>query len=355
MLFDLYWRFLGLPLSRLKGAVSDAVPFSLVEASLWVSAAALAVLAASLARSVLLASRRHEAASRTSHAGGGLLGRRSVRWGALLLGPVFLVALGLGQGAFPLSIAPTGLREPLAKRLEVPPLDSAAFISWARAREERLRAYFGEEARWRAFQALSEKEVLRACDGSLDTVLAALGLPPGRTVRAFKDMGPWTSSLGLLYGGPAFHDPFFGEIGIIPDRTYPASHYWRLVAACHETAHAKGFTREMDAEILTQAALARLGGIAGDPRYAALADIHFLLKTGAKITWPDSLKAEAGRKRNERARVEAARPVLFRLKAWLRKADLQNSGAKYGERRAAEAWNPRHPFFATVRAVQEKL
>ncbi|MCD6024550.1 MAG: hypothetical protein K0Q91_1466 [Fibrobacteria bacterium] len=332
-MFDLYWRFLGLPLSRLKGAVSDAAPFSLVEASLWVAAAALVVLAASLARPR------------------GILAHRGVRWTTVLLGPVFLIALGLGQGAFPLSIAPTGLREPLTKRVEVPPLDSAAFVAWTRAREERLGGYFGGETRWRAFQALSEKEVLRACDGSLDTVLAALGLLPGRTVRAFKDMGPWTSSLGLLYGGPAFHDPFFGEIGIIPDRNYPASHYWRLVAACHETAHAKGFTREMDAEILTQAALARLE----DPRFTALADIHFLLKTGTKITWPDSLKAEARRVRNARARVEAARPALFRLKAWLRKADLQNSGAKYGERRAAEAWNPRHPFFATVRAVQEKL
>jgi hypothetical protein len=345
MLFDLYWRFLGLPLSRLKGAISDAVPFSLVEASLWVAAAALAVLAVSLARPR------------------GLLGRRAVRWGAILIGPVFLVVLGFNQGAFPLSLAPTGLREPLPERLRGQGLDSASFREWVSVRENRLRAYLSAdsgadpavaragETRWRAFQALSENEALRACDGSLDTVLALLNLPPGRTVRAFKDMGPWTTALGLLYGGPAFHDPFFSEIGIIRYKDYPVSHYWRLIAACHETAHAKGFTREMDAEILTQLALLRLA----DPRYGALADIHFLLKTGTKIAWPESLKAEARRARDARARVEASRPALFRVKAWMRKADLQNSGAKYGQRGAAEAWNPRHPFFATVRAAQEKL
>jgi hypothetical protein len=337
MLFDLYWRVLGLPLSRFKGAVSDAVPFSLVEVSLWVSATALLVLVLSFVF------RR------------GPLGRRKVRWAAFLIGPVFLVALGLGQGAFPLSIAPTGLREPLPLRLKTEPLDSATFHAWTRDREARLRAYLAEgpgaEAHWRAFQALPEAEVLRACDGSLDTVLATLGLAPGRTVRAFKDMGPWTTALGLIYGGPAFHDPFFSEIGIISYRNYPVSHYWRMVAACHETAHAKGFTREMDAEILTQLALLRIK----DPRYAALADIHFLMKTGTKITWPDSLRAEARRAHAAREKTDARRPVLSRVRAWVRGAGVQNSGKKYGERRAADAWNPRHPFFATVRSAREKF
>jgi hypothetical protein len=343
MLFDLYWRLLGLPLSRLKGAVSDAVPISLVEVSLWVGATALVVLALSfmLPRSPL--------------------GRKGVRRTALLLGPVFLIALSLGQGAFPLSIAPTGLRQPLSKRLAPPVLDSSAFRAWAHAREARLRAYFSADpsgdSNWRAFQSLRETDALGACDTSLDTVLTVLGLLPGRRVRTFKDTGPWTTTLGLLYGGPAFHDPFFSEIGIISYRNYPTSHYWRLVAACHEAAHAKGFTREMDAEVLTQLALLRLGekGGAPDPRYAALADVHFLIKTGTKITWPDSLVAESALARAARARADSARPGLMRVKDWMRRAHLQNSGAKYGERRAAEAWNPRHPFFATVRAAQEKL
>jgi hypothetical protein len=338
MLFDLYWRLLGFPLSRLKGAVTDAVPFSVVEVSLWVGATSTVALALSF---VLPR---------------GPLAHRRARLAALLLGPVFLVALGLGQGAFPLSIAPTGLREPLVQRLGGDALDSSEFQAWTDARETRLRAWLADDsgseaqAHWRAFQTLSDTAVLKACDVSLDTVLAASGLNPGRTVRTYKAMGPWTTTMGLLYGGPAFHDPFFGEIGIISLKNYPVSHYWRLLAACHETAHAKGFTREMDAEILTQLALLRID----DPRYAALADIHFLLKTGTKITWPERLVGEAQAARAARARVEATRPALSWVRAWMRRAGLQNSGGKYGERRAAERWNPRHPFFATVHTALRK-
>jgi hypothetical protein len=333
MLFDLYWRLLGLPLSRLKGAVTDAVPFSLVEAALWVGATACLVLALSFARPGFF--------SRD------LRRRRALRLGALLLGPVFLIALGLGQGAFPLSIAPTALRGPLADRLGNS-IDSTAFLQWVRVRESSLRAYLVDAPRaqghWKDLQALREEEVLRACDTSLDTVLSLLELTPGRTVRAVKDMGPWTTTLGLLYGGPAFHDPFFGELAIIPERAYPVSHYWRLLAACHETAHAKGFTREMDAEILTQLALVRVE----DPRYRALADIHFLRKTGTRITWPDSLLAEARRTGAARDSLLKERRVLSRVKGWMRRANVQNSPVKYGQRGAAEAWNPDHPFFSSI-------
>ena len=337
MFFDVYWRLLGLPLSRLKGGLTDRLPFSVVEVSLWVAVAALVVLFLSFTLPRSFA--------------GGVLRRRGLRVGAILMGPVFLIALGLGQGAFPLSIAPTALRQPLPQRLAVQPLDSSDFHAWTLARETRLRGYFGVNANWQAFQALPEVEALRACDGSLDTVLATLGLAPGRTVRTFKEMGPWTTALGIVYGGPAFHDPFFSEIGIISYQNYPVSHYWRLIAACHEAAHAKGFTREMDAEILTQLALLRLP----DPRYAALADIHFLLKTGTKITWPDSLKAEARRARAARENTDAARPVLSSVRAWVRGVGVQNSPVKYGERRPTEAWNPRHPFFATVHTAWEKF
>jgi len=348
MIFDLYWRVLGLPLSRIKGGLTDRVPFSVVELSLWMGVAACLVWGLSFAFPR------------------GWMGRRGVRAAALLLGPVFLVALSLGQGAFPLSIAPTGLREPLPQRLRTltgdAPLDSATFAAWARAREARLRGYFDTtvtgDQNWKAFEALPETTALRVCDASLDSVLAALRLPPGRTVRAFKDMGPWTTAMGMLYGGPAFHDPFFSEIGIISYRNYPVSHFWRLMAACHETAHAKGFTREMDAEILTQLALLRIGrgtaGKGGDPRFTALADIQFLQKTGTKITWPDSLVAEARRARAARARVEAARPALAWVRSLMRRAGLQNSGGKYGERRAAEPWNPHHPFFATIHAIAQE-
>jgi hypothetical protein len=335
-LFDAYWRALGLPLSRAKGFLSDAVPFSLVEASLWMGAAATIAWIASLC----LRKRR-----------GNLLARRGVRWTAFALGPAFLVVLSLGQGAFPFAVAPSALREPLAERLAPAPLDSATFRAWVAERESRLRERLGDSAGWRRFQALPETHVLATCDTSLNTVLRALALPPGRTVRRFKDMGPWTTAMGLVYGGPAFHDPLFGEIGIIALKNYPVSHFWRMIAACHETAHAKGFTREMDAEILTQLALARVP----DPRYEALADVHFLRKAGARIAWPESLVAEAAREGKRRERVDAGRPALRALREWARGANLRNSPRKYGERDSGEAWNPRHPFYATVRAARARV
>lgn len=333
MSFDLYWRLLGLPLSRLKGLVVDAIPFSVVEVSLWLGAGATLWFLLSLGI------RR------------GPLRNRRLRLAALLFGPVFLIALGLGQGAFPWSLAPTALREPLARRLAADSLPEAEFRAWARARAEALRDSLSTPAGWARYRTLDERTVLRACDTLLDGVLADLGLPPGRRVRAYKDMGPWTTTLGLSYGGPAFHDPFFGEIAIIRDRDMPAPLHWRLIAACHETAHAKGFTREMDAEILTQLALAG----APDPRLRELADIHFLQKTGVELKWPDSLVAESRRVRATRKAVEARQPVVGALRRWAERLGLRNQGAKYGERGAREAWNPRHPFFATVRTAEHRL
>src|SRR5690606_5578020 len=259
-----------------------------------------------------------------------------------------LAALGLGQGAFPGSLAPTAWRTPLAERLGADRLPEEVFRAEASAREARLRATFSGDGpgaqRWRAFQGVTEREVLAACDTSLNTVLASLGLPAGRTVRAYKDMGPWTTTIGLAYGGPAFHDPFFGEIAIVRDDDMPAPHYWRLTAACHEAAHAKGFTREMDAEILTQLALARHA----DPNLRTLADLHFLRKTGLAVAWPDSLLAESRHVRARRAAVERTQPVVRALRTAARRLQFQNDAGKYGARTPDDAWNPRHPFFATV-------
>jgi hypothetical protein len=332
-LFDIYWRAVGLPLSRFKGSITDAVPFSVVEVSLWIGAAATALLLLSFLRP------------------GGVIGGIRVRRTALLAGPVFLIALGLGQGAFPGSLAPTAWRTPLSVRLGADSLGENSFRAWVAARDTAMREELGKPEGWANFSGLTENEVLEACDSSLDTVLAALELPAGRTVRTFKNMGPWTATLGLSYGGPAFHDPFFGEIAIIRDRDMPAPHYWRLIAACHEAAHAKGFTREMDAEILTQLALLRLES----PRFRTLADIHFLRKTGINVAWPDSLLAESARIRERRAAVETHQPVVRLLKKWAKRLGLQNDGARYGVRKAAEAWNPRHPFFATVRRTEKRV
>ena len=326
--FNPYWRILGLPLSRLKGGVTDSIPFSIVELSLWLGGIATILWLTSFSKF------------------GKSVGTK-IRWVYFLFGPLFLLILGLGQGAFPWSLAPTALRTPLPTVYGTDSLSDSAFHQWVRERERSLTS----ELNWTDYQSLSESEVLRNCDASLDTVLRLLGQSPGRTVRAVKDMGPLTSDLGLIYGGPAFHDPFFGELAVVKSSQYPTPRHWRLIAVCHETAHAKGFLREMDAEILTQLALRRIA----DPRFQTLADIHFLEKSGVKVLWPESLIRESQRVRTWRREVQKHQPVISWLRNFAEKFHVRNSGGKYGDREAKEAWNPHHPFFATVHRLQNRV
>jgi hypothetical protein len=219
------------------------------------------------------------------------------------------------------------------------------FKAWARAREARLNREF----HWPAYASLEEGEALAVCNRALDSILVRAGLPPGRKVRTYKEMGPLTSALGLIYGGPAFHDPFFGEIGIVKASAYPTPRHWRRIAACHEAAHAKGFTREIDAEILTQLSLMRAGR--EDPRFRFLADSHFLCKAGFAIRWPQALSEESRRTRVARREIDKSRPVITRLRRWAERLGLRNSPRKYGDRGAQEPWNPGHPFYASVRRL----
>lgn len=321
--FVLYWKILGLPLSRLKGAVVDAFPFSFVEATVWTGLLCLAALGFCAASGRWRALRRR---------------RRLFR--ALLAGPIVLLLLSLGQGAFPLSMAPTAWRKPLARHVDAPPLPYESFQAELRRRETRLLARFGPAY----YGTLPEAEILAGCDTALDRVLERLGMPPGRAVGRVKDMGPLTTLLGLSYGGPAFHDPFYGELAMVKASDHPTPRYWRLLAVCHEAAHAKGYTREMDAEILTQLALSS----SHDPRYLLLADIMFLRKSGEGVRLPEALRREIRASRDSLEAVGRRQGAVRFLRSLSRRLGFQNSGGKYGTRNPREAWNPAHPFYATV-------
>jgi hypothetical protein len=327
--FDLYWRAVGLPLSRFKGLIVDRLPFSLVEVLLWLGAGAVLFWVLSWIKPLR-----------------GRIGSRA-RVASFLLGPVLLLILGSGQGALPFSCDPTAWRAPLAKELGADSLGEEAFKSWAEERDRRLLREFDETA----YEALSEEEGLRIGNASLDSVLADLGLPPGRAVKTMKPMGPLTAAIGLIYGGLAFHDGLTEELGLVRPQDGPSPHYWRLISVCHEAAHAKGFSREVDAEILTQLALLR----APDPRFRVLADLHFLGKTGLKLPWPESLVSEYKRIQQEKLAVEKNQRVISLLKRWAAKGHMRNSSQKYGTRTHGQAWNPRQPFFATVHRLEARI
>lgn len=325
--FIFYWNALGLPLSRAKGAVVDRVPFSMVEATVWVGLLCLAIL-------VVAALTRRWAALR----------RRRTAFRLLVAGPALLLLLSLGQGAFPLSMSPTAWRQPLARAFPGPALPYDAFSAELRARENRLHRLFIPSY----YQGLPEEEAILGCDTLLDGVLRRIGLPAGRAVRRAKDMGPLTTVLGLSYGGPAFHDPFWGELAIAPSDKYPAPRYWRLLAACHEAAHAKGFTREMDAEILTHLALSA----SNDPRYTLLGDIMFLRKSGERIHLPEALRREIRASRDSIAAAESRQPAVRVFKSLAKRLGFQNNAEKYGTRDPRDNWNPRHPFYSTVAGLE---
>lgn len=329
-IFPYYWRYLGLPLSRLKGVIVDRIPFSLVESMIWFGLGCAFLLA------ILFFKTGRE----------GL--RKNGRMAAFLAaGPILLVFMGMGQGAFPMSLAPTAWRKPLAKTFPGSPLPYREFRRELDLRETRLLASFSPEY----YQSLSEEEILAGCDRGLDSVLVSLGLPAGRTVTKIKPMGLLTTVLGLSYGGPAFHDPFFGEMAMVRPADHPAPRYWRLMGVCHETAHAKGFTREMDAEILTQLVLST----SGDPRYRMLGDIMFLRKAGERIHFPEYLKREIRASRDSLHKVERGQRAIRLLRDAARKLGFQNSGGKYGSRNPAEDWNPLHPFYATVSGLLSRF
>lgn len=193
--------------------------------------------------------------------------------------------------------------------------------------------------------------MLATSNRSIDSVFVDLGLPPGRTVRTVKAMGPLTTVIGLAYGGPGFHDPLTAEVGLVRLRDRPAPHDWRLVSVCHEVIHAKGIFRDVDTEILTQLALDRVP----DPRFRMLGDLHFLQMTGLKVQWPDSIQAEIRRIRAARLETERHQSLVRWLRGWAKRGHMQNSGRKYGVRTNREPWNPRHPFFATLHRMQARV
>ena len=153
-----------------------------------------------------------------------------------------------------------------------------------------------------------------------------------------------TRLLGLSYGGPAYHDPLTGEVALAGEKDNPAPKFWRCHAICHETAHAKGFTREMDAETLTQLALLT----SDNPNMQVIGRLLFLQKSGVEFQWPGRLKDEIKLKAEERQAVRAGQPLVSLLAKINQRLNIQNTPEKYGKRKKGEAWNPEHPYFSTV-------
>ena len=317
-MIEAYWMFLGLPLSRLTGAWVDRVSWPVSEINLW-----LGLLCCSL----------------------GPLAWKAAWpwWGRMMLGfgILLLVIQGFSQGATPWDFVPTVFRDRPSERIKTSEVQGESFNAWFAEAQHSVKNPVGD-----FYQNASEQPDLRDVHVALGAVLAELNYPQGREVRAIKTMRGLSRLLGLAYGGPAYHDVVTGEVAMASALDYPSTKMWRWSTVVHECAHAQGFTREMDAEILTYLALKKMGKMG---QFCALG--LALGKTQLKVDWPEFIRAEQCEVQAQRKALH--QPGVDMLRKWSRIVNIQNSGQKYGALAEGQSLPPRdHEFFRVVLGVK---
>lgn len=310
------WAYLGGPLSLLQAKAVESFDFSLVEICLWVLIpAALLSLWPKFFKAMRLP--------------------RYLSWALLFL-------MLAGQGVFsPFYASPSAWRTPVHDKLSTRPVDSALLHSYADLAESKLQSFHHEAL----YLNLRDSAILHQANQQLDFLIDSLGYAPGRPVAKIKEMQGLSRKLGEIYGGPAYHDPLTTEIALAPNE-FPLPKYWRIMAIFHECAHAKGFTREIDAELLTWFALDRAGSL-----YTSIAQLMFLNKTGLKqFQLPSFWLHERDSLRALRKAYFAQRPIENFFKESSESLGLINTGDKYGSLKDLGSISSNHPFFGPVLA-----
>lgn len=315
-----YWAWIGSPLSIGIGYVSDAIPFPLSELLLCLGLCSVALVVGQCFRM--------DWAIKFSF------------WPSV--GVVCLVIQAFSQGATPVDFVPTVFREAVSGRVgrvevQLEPFEAAI----ERAQGQLLS--FPEHH----YISAPDHPPLALVNAALDQTLAAAAYPKGREVKSWKPMMGLTQRLGLAYGGPAYHDVLTAEVVIASHADLPSRKAWKWLTLIHEVAHAKGFTREMDAEVLTFLALEHLD----HPMAPLLSSWMLLIKSGRSFDMPDFLKDEALRLEKERKALN--QPLVQGLKRLARFFQIQNHAAKYGQ---VQAYTPpaNHEFFGVVLHPQRR-
>jgi hypothetical protein len=235
------------------------------------------------------------------------------------LAPLTLFIMAGSQGISAFDWVPTAHRRPIVEQQNVGMLERENLNDFLEQQKQKLKN-FPENL----YREAPVDPPLNLINKAMQKVMIKYGLVPGREVRAVKKLWGVTRVLGLSYGGPAYHDVITSEVVVASPQDYPASKAWRWICVMHETAHAQGYTREMDAEILTWLALYE----SEDPLLHALSALMACSKSGQDFKAPEVLKQEWKDIRKERESLN--QPIVEWLKKIAQKIDLQNSGAKYG-------------------------
>jgi len=338
-LFEIYWNTIGGPVSRFKGLLVDWFPFSVTELLLWTGIISSVLLIVKLIGKPQNAYTALGAIRMKIHSFHPIL--------YMSFGPILLFLLAAGQGALPWSPMPTFLRQQLHQHWKVPSLDESAYEGF----HDNFQKKIASEFNWNEYQNFNEKTVLEKCNSSLNAIMSELNLTKGRELKRIKKMRGLSRLFGLSYGGPAYHDPLTGEAAMVNYEDLPTPQYWRYQAVCHETVHAKGFSREIDTEILTALALLK------SENYGMQISgyLMFLKKSGKSYSLPDELIQERKNTLDARKKVRASQPFVRFLTRINKALGIQNSPGKYGSRKKDEEWNPEHAFFTTVVYLAEHL
>lgn len=311
-LIEVYWDYLGSYLGQWMGAWVDKVPFAvsepLLQFSIWLCVAGIFCF---------------------------IMGHRIPKWFGV--GPILLLIMAFSQGISSWDWVPSAHREPFFDRLGKKEISREELDQFLEVHRNQLKA-FPEKL----YSDASMDAPLDEVNKAMDKALALMNLKPGRHVQSVKKLWGITRVLGLAYGGPAYHDVITSEVVMASQEDYPATKAWRWVCAVHEVAHAQGFTREMDAEILTYLALRE----SEHPLLKALCSCMVLSKSGQNIDYPKVFEEEWKGIRKQRENLH--QPLIKVIKSLGQALSIQNSQAKYGGVDRDREIPLDHEFFASL-------
>jgi len=309
-LIEAYWAWVGGPTARLLGSWVDGISIPISEI--------LLILALAL-----------------------IFFRLSLPWIGLSvpiiwwIGPILLGIMAFSQGVTTIDWVPSVFRTPPHIRAGSVSVGEN-FHGWKERVKERV-FLFSEEAYLQAESSPNLKEVDRA----VKRVLNGLSYPPGREVKKIKEMMGLTRLMGLAYGGPAYHDVVTGEVVMAAENDLPRTKVYRWLTVVHEIAHAQGFTREIDAEVLTWLILKEMES----PFAQFCADVQALSKGPWEWKAPPAYRKEQDKVLM--ARKSLKQPVVAWLSSIWKRGGLQNNVVKYGS--ISKSRPPvNHPFFGVV-------
>lgn len=303
--FETYWKFLGAPVSKLIGFISDKIPFSTTEVLLQLC------LFMSLCFVLSFKIKKLKDYKKITLPFIGIL-----------------IILTCSQGITPIDFIPSAFRTSPRQTNQNLLLSHEEIKNLLEKYHQHFFLNFPENE----YLKWNGEDDLGSANRLANRVIEHLGYEPGRNVKNVKPMIGLTKILGLSYGGPAFHDAITKEIVIASYKDLPSSKIWRRMTLIHECIHAKGFHNELDTEILTYFSLK----MSENKIDQWIATLILLNKARFKVSYPEILLDEFKKIRVDREKTENKQWLISSLKKIFKRINLRNKSEKYGQQSLKE-------------------